>query len=236
MRALVVSSNRLAEQGLQGLARRSDMTVQPATLWQAVAPGQQVDLTLLYADEWGEDTRTSAACLHANHVRFISIVGAMNAAVRKQALGLGALEAFDADQADDLVAALRNLDRTASGAQRFALANGFVVDLAHRQVHRGGRFFELGKVECGILAILRDETPANPSGAVPLARIALRVYGSSHARGASTVRVHIHHLRSKIEVAPDRPTVLICHRAHGYQLRLARSRASGEQPRGHRAG
>jgi DNA-binding response OmpR family regulator len=228
MRALVVSANRLAGQGLQRLANRAGINSSPATLQDAATLGRQADVTLLYADEWNDDTRHACTCLRANRVRFVTIVGAIDAVIRGQALQLGALQALGASQGEDLTAVLRNLDQQPDSARRFALANTFVVDLSQRRVQRAGRFFDLGEVECKILAVLRDEACARPSAALALPRLGLYVYGSRGDRAASTVRVHIHQIRGKVEVAPDRPDVLVCDRGHGYRLRLARLPATAE--------
>ncbi len=229
MRALVVSANRLAGQGLQRLVNRAGVTSSPATLRDAVVLGRQADITLLYADGWDDDTRDAAACLRANHVHFVAIVAAIDPVIRSEALALGALQAFDASQGEDLASVVRNLGQGPDSAQRFALANTFVVDLSQRRVQRADRLFKLGEVECRILAVLRDEACARPSGALALPRMGMYVYGSRGDRAASTVRVHIHQIRGKIEVDPNRPDVLICHRGRGYRLRLATTGVGGDR-------
>lgn len=229
MRALVVSANRLAGQGLQRLVDRAGVMSSPATLREAVAFGRQADITLLYADEWDDDTRDASTCLRANHVQFVTIVASIDPIIRSQALELGALQAFDASQGEDLASVLRNLGQGTDSAQRFALANKFVIDLLQRRVQRAGRFFELGEVECRILTVLRDEARARPRGALALPRLGLYVYGARGDRAASTVRVHIHQIRGKIEVEPDRPDVLLCDRGRGYRLRLATTGVGGDR-------
>ena len=222
MRACVVSGNRLAGLGIESVARRLGVAVRPATLQEAVALGGGVDVTLLYADAWDGECRRAADRLHANRQRFIVVAGGMDVGTAMAVLASGALHACRMEDEADLSGALEQFLRAAAGpAERFVLANTYIVDLSGRRVHRDGCFFDLSGVECRILSSLHDQAWLSHAGPMSLPRISFAVYGSPDEHAASTVRVHIHRLRGKIEVEPDNPAVLVCQRGRGYRLVLA---------------
>jgi DNA-binding response OmpR family regulator len=227
VRALVVSGNRLAGLGLESVARRLGVAVAPATLQEAVALGGGVDLTILYADAWGAESRQAAECLRANHLRFIAVVGELDAATSHHVLASGALNVICAGDEAALASVLASFDwSTADRTGRFVLANAYVVDLALRQVQHQDRSFELSGIECKIMALLRDEALTRPGQPTPVPRIIFAVYGAYAGHMASTLRVHIYRLRGKIEVEPDRPAVLLSQPRRGYWLRLGDAAAA----------
>lgn len=227
MRALVVSTNRLVGLGMESVVSRLGVSVVVATLQEAVMLGSRVDLTFLYADRWEADSQHAGECLHANHMPFIAVTGVVpDEATRHRVVTSGALSVICADDTEMLASVFSNFEwMLADRSQRFTLDNGYIVDLAMRDVQREGRFLKLSGIECKLLALLRDEAQAKPAKPMPAPRILFAVYGSHADRTESTLRVSIYHLRGKIEVEPDKPGVLLCRPRHGYWLLLGKTAA-----------
>ncbi|MFO1311108.1 MAG: two-component system response regulator KdpE [Burkholderiales bacterium] len=88
------------------------------------------------------------------------------------------------------------------------------VDLAHRLVHRGGAQVHLTPIEFRLLALL-----VNSAGRVLTHRQILReVWGPGYVEHDHYVRVHMGHLRQKLEADPARPAHLVTETAVGYRL------------------
>jgi len=88
------------------------------------------------------------------------------------------------------------------------------VDLARRLVHRRGTQVHLTPIEFRLLALL-----VNNAGRVLTHRQILReVWGPNYVEHEHYVRVHMGHLRQKLEDDPARPTHLVTETAVGYRL------------------
>lgn len=221
MRVLVVSSNRLAGLGLVTLAESSGVSAAIAPLEEALSAGRRSDLTLLYCDAWDDGAQDAARSLHAAHVRFIAVAVGLDPAVRRQILETGALHAFRHDETPELAAVLANFRWSAQPSDdQFTLANGYTVDLARRRVQRGDRYLDLTLTECEILSLLREAAQTRPHRPVPLRDMNLAVWGSADARSSATLRGHVSQLRSKIEVEPSKPAILLGRRGQGYWIEL----------------
>ena len=89
-----------------------------------------------------------------------------------------------------------------------------VVDLANRNVTRGGSAVHLTPVEFRLLAQLL----AHP-GKVLTHRVLLReVWGPSHVEDSHYLRIYMAHLRAKLEADPARPRHLITETGVGYRF------------------
>jgi len=66
----------------------------------------------------------------------------------------------------------------------------------------------------------RAHAQMRPDQPVPLVQINTAVWGLPDARSPTTLRGYISQVRAKIEIAPDRPTVLLGRRGRGYWLIL----------------
>jgi len=88
------------------------------------------------------------------------------------------------------------------------------VDLVRRTVHKGDVPLHLTPIEFRLLALL-----INNAGRVLTHRHILReVWGPAHVEHEHYVRVHMGHLRRKIEDDPAQPRYLVTETAVGYRL------------------
>lgn len=117
----------------------------------------------------------------------------------------------------ELLARLRALIRRARGseAQPAVLTVGdLTVDLARRQVFVADEEVVLTRIEFDILAYLARE-----AGRVVTSRMILeRVWGPEYVEDMPTLRVHISHLRKKIETEPALPRRIITEPGVGFRL------------------
>ena len=91
---------------------------------------------------------------------------------------------------------------------------GIEVDLARRLVHRDGAQVHLTPIEFRLLALL-----VNNAGRVLTHRQILReVWGPNYVEHEHYVRVHMGHLRQKLEADPAQPAHLVTETAVGYRL------------------
>ncbi len=89
-----------------------------------------------------------------------------------------------------------------------------VIDLASKQVLVDGVPVELTPTEYGLLSYLVQ----HPNQPIPSEELLRAVWGSTYADAEATLRVHLHHLRRKIEPDPHRPTYLRTERGVGYRF------------------
>lgn len=91
---------------------------------------------------------------------------------------------------------------------------GLTVDLPKRRVYRSAREIRLTKTEFDIVACLakrRDRV-------VTAETILQTVWGPHHGEYAQTLRVHIGHIRRKLEPTPASPRYIITEPGVGYRL------------------
>ena len=89
-----------------------------------------------------------------------------------------------------------------------------VIDVARREVRRGGRLLHLKPKEFDLLLFLAR----HPGMVLSRDLILERVWGWDFAGGTRTVDVHIRWLREKIEPDPKHPTRIITIRGVGYRF------------------
>jgi two-component system KDP operon response regulator KdpE len=117
---------------------------------------------------------------------------------------------------DELLARLRAaLRRVGPPASSVLAAGDVTIDLAGRVVTRRGEEVHLTPTEFELLRAL-----AADAGKVLTHRHLLeRVWGAYAADNAQQLRVHINHLRRKLEVDPAAPRLLVTEPGVGYRLR-----------------
>jgi two-component system KDP operon response regulator KdpE len=119
--------------------------------------------------------------------------------------------------AGELLARVRALLRRASGqaASRPVIAAGDLeIDIAQRQVRRAGEQIELTRIEFDILAYL-----AQNAGCVVTSKMILeKVCGPEYGGDAQTLRVHISHLRKKIEPHASVPRYILTEPGVGFRF------------------
>lgn len=106
--------------------------------------------------------------------------------------------------AGELLARVRALLRRSvagAGAPVTIAAGDLEIDLARRRVMKAGAELTLTKTEFDILALLAS----NPDRVLTSRMILEHVWGPEYAEDRQTLRVHISHLRKKIESHPSVP-------------------------------
>ena len=94
-------------------------------------------------------------------------------------------------------------------------AGDLEIDLARRRVRSGGREVHLTPIEFDILRVLGQHR-----GRLVIHRKLLQeVWGPGYAEETHYLRVHIAHIRSKIEPDPSRPRYVVTDPGVGYRLR-----------------
>ena len=119
--------------------------------------------------------------------------------------------------AGELLARVRALLRRAAGqaaAPSTIAAGDLEIDIARRRVKRAGQDIDLTRIEFDILAYLAQ----NPDRVVTSKMILERVWGPEYGEDTQTLRVHISHLRKKIEPHPSVPRYIITEPGVGFRF------------------
>jgi two-component system KDP operon response regulator KdpE len=119
--------------------------------------------------------------------------------------------------AGELLARIRALLRRAGGRAVPApvvSAGDIEIDIAHRRVTRCGEDVDLTKTEFEILALL-----ARNADCVVTSRMILQtVWGEEYADDTQTLRVHISHLRKKVEPHASVPRYILTEPGVGFRF------------------
>jgi two-component system KDP operon response regulator KdpE len=118
---------------------------------------------------------------------------------------------------DELLARLRAVLRRATedgGEPRIAVGD-LTVDLAARTVTRGEAEVHLTPIEFDLLKVLAQ----NRGRLVTHRQLLHEVWGPSYETETHYLRVHVAHIRSKLEPEPSRPRYVITEPGVGYRLR-----------------
>ena len=93
-------------------------------------------------------------------------------------------------------------------------AGDLEIDIAKRTVRRSGEEVELTRMEFDILAYLAQ----NADRVVTSKMLLEKVWGPEYAEDAQTLRVHISHLRKKIEPRPSSPRYIQTETGVGFRF------------------
>ncbi|MCU1516293.1 MAG: two-component system response regulator [Pseudarthrobacter sp.] len=117
---------------------------------------------------------------------------------------------------DELLARLRALLRRVPepASAPTVAASSFTVDLARRQVTRGGDAVRLTPTEWNILELL----VRNPARLVTQQQLLLDVWGPAYQKEANYLRVYMAQLRRKLEADPGNPRHLLTEPGVGYRF------------------
>jgi two-component system KDP operon response regulator KdpE len=119
--------------------------------------------------------------------------------------------------ADELLARIRAVIRRAQpapGPSRVVRAGGVTIDLAGQSVVRDGVEVRLSPTEYGLLSVL-----AQHAGQVMDHRTLLRtVWGPTYGDERNYLRTFIQRLRSKLEMDPGKPEIVVTVGARGYRF------------------
>lgn len=122
--------------------------------------------------------------------------------------------------AGELLARVRALLRRSAGQitpQPVITAGDLEIDVARRRVMRAGAEIDLTKTEFDILAYLAR----NADCVVTSKQILENVWGSEYGEDTQTLRVHISHLRRKIEPHPSVPRYILTEAGVGFRFSAA---------------
>jgi len=121
--------------------------------------------------------------------------------------------------AGELLARVRALLRRASGQAAAApviQVGDLEINIAQRRVRRGEQEIELTRTEFDILAYLAQ----NADTVVTSPMILEHIWGEEYREDTQTLRVHVSHLRRKIEPHPSVPRYLLTEPGVGYRLTI----------------
>jgi two-component system, OmpR family, KDP operon response regulator KdpE len=101
-----------------------------------------------------------------------------------------------------------------SGGSELSIGD-LVIDVPDRRVVRGGQEVHLTPIEFDLVRVL-----AQHGGRLVTHRQLLQeVWGPEYGQETHYLRVHVAHIRAKLEVDPSRPQYLITEPGVGYRLR-----------------
>jgi two-component system, OmpR family, KDP operon response regulator KdpE len=119
--------------------------------------------------------------------------------------------------AGEMLARVRALLRRASGQAAVApiiTVHDLEINIAQRRVRRGEQEIELTRTEFDILAYLAQ----NADTVVTSKMILEHVWGPEYREDTQTLRVHVSHLRRKIEPHPSVPRYLLTEPGVGFRF------------------
>jgi two-component system KDP operon response regulator KdpE len=221
-RVLVVDDEPQIVRGLTIILRAAGYSVESAdTKAKALAmlatrPPDALVLDLVLPDGQGVEVCEEVRRWSGLPILVLSAVGDEREKVR--ALDAGADDYVTKPfGTDELLARLRAVIRRSAqdgGSPRIELGE-LVIDLADRRVTRAGREIHLTPIEFDLIRVL-----ASHRGRLITHRQLLQeVWGPEYGEETHYLRVHVAHIRAKLESDPSRPQYLITEPGVGYRLR-----------------
>jgi two-component system KDP operon response regulator KdpE len=118
---------------------------------------------------------------------------------------------------EELLARLRAVLRRApdAGHEQLVEVGELTIDLTDRTVRRDGQEVHLTPIEFDLLRVLAQ----HPGRLVTQRQLLQEVWGPQYVEESHYLRVHVAHIRAKIEPDPSRPRYLITEPGVGYRLR-----------------
>jgi len=182
----------------------------------SVHPPDAMVLDLVLPDGSGVDVCTEVRSWTSLPIIVLSAVGDEREKVR--ALDAGADDYITKPfGTDELLARLRAALRRVSedGGEPTVDLGDLVIDLAARTVARNGQGVHLTPIEFNLLRVLA----LHRGKLVTHRQLLHEVWGPGYEEETHYLRVHVAHIRSKIESEPSRPRHLITEPGIGYRLR-----------------
>jgi two-component system, OmpR family, KDP operon response regulator KdpE len=219
-RVLVVDDEPQIVRGLKVILRKAGYEVEAAETKReaidalSVRPPDAMVLDLVLPDGSGVDVCADARKWTDLPIIVLSAVGDEREKVR--ALDAGADDYVTKPfGVDELLARLRAaLRRRGNGAEPTIRVGELEVDRAARVVRRSGEEIHLTPIEFDLLAALADQ-----AGRLLTHRQLLHaVWGPGYEQETHYLRVHIAHIRAKIEPDPSRPRYVVTDPGVGYRL------------------
>jgi two-component system KDP operon response regulator KdpE len=182
----------------------------------AVRPPDAMVLDLVLPDGSGVDVTSEVRAWSSLPIIVLSAVGDEREKVR--ALDVGADDYITKPfGTEELLARLRAVLRRASDDRDdpVVTVGDLSLDLADHRVSRGGEEIHLTPIEFDILR----ELAAHAGKLVTQRQLLQTVWGPGYDLETHYLRVHVAHIRAKIEPDPSHPSYLITEPGVGYRLR-----------------
>jgi two-component system, OmpR family, KDP operon response regulator KdpE len=221
-RVLVVDDEPQIVRGLKIILRDAGYAVESAeTKAQALAllgsrPPDALVLDLVLPDGEGVEVCQEVRRFSGLPILVLSAIGDEREKVR--ALDAGADDYVTKPfGTDELLARLRAVMRRSGdpGGGSQVTVGDLVIDVLDRRVLRGGEEVHLTPIEFDLIRVL-----AQHRGRLVTHRQLLNeVWGPEYAQETHYLRVHVAHIRAKLELDPSRPQYLITEPGVGYRLR-----------------
>jgi two-component system KDP operon response regulator KdpE len=220
-RVLVVDDEPQIVRGLRVVLRNAGFEVDSAgTKEEALdalshRPPDAVLLDLVLPDGSGVDVCRQVR--EWSHVPIVVVSAVGDEREKVRALDAGADDYVTKPfGSQELAARLRAvLRRVADTGTEPAIEVGdLVIDLADRRVRRGEQNIHLTPIEFDLLRVLAQ----NRGRLVTHRRLLQEVWGPSYGDETHYLRVHVAHIRAKLELDPARPQYVITEPGIGYRL------------------
>jgi two-component system KDP operon response regulator KdpE len=221
-RVLVVDDEPQIVRGLKIILRNAGYVVEAAeTRAEALAalstrPPDALVLDLVLPDGQGVEVCQEVRRWSRLPILVLSAVGDEREKVR--ALDAGADDYVTKPfGADELLARLRAVMRRSAdhGTSPQLQIGGLLIDVADRSVSRDGQEIHLTPIEFDLVRVL-----ARHQGRLVTHRQLLKeVWGPEYGAETHYLRVHVAHIRAKLELDPSRPQYVITEPGVGYRLR-----------------
>jgi two-component system, OmpR family, KDP operon response regulator KdpE len=182
----------------------------------SVRPPDAMVLDLVLPDGSGVDVCTEVRRWSSLPIVVLSAVGDEREKVR--ALDAGADDYITKPfGTDELLARLRAVLRRSSddGGEPSVTIGNLTVDMAARTVTRSGEEVHLTPIEFDLLRVLAQHR----GKLVTHRKLLQEVWGPAFETETHYLRVHVAHIRSKLEPEPSRPRYVITEPGIGYRLR-----------------
>jgi two-component system KDP operon response regulator KdpE len=225
-RVLVVDDEPQIVRGLRVVLRNAGFRVDSAgTKAEALdalshRPPDAVLLDLVLPDGSGVDVCRQVREWSRVPIVVVSAVGDEREKVR--ALDAGADDYVTKPfGSDELAARLRAVLRRSgeAGGEPAIEIGELVVDLADRRVNRAGEDVHLTPIEFDLMRVLAQ----NRDRLVTHRHLLHEVWGPSYGDETHYLRVHVAHIRAKIEPDPSRPRYIVTEPGVGYRLMVPAS-------------
>jgi two-component system KDP operon response regulator KdpE len=221
-RVLVVDDEPQIVRGLKIILRDAGYLVEAAeTKEQALAmlaarPPDALVLDLVLPD--GRGVEVCEAVRHWSRLPIVVLSAVGDEREKVRALDAGADDYITKPfGADELLARLRAVLRRSveAGGTPDVQIGELLIDLADRRITRAGQEVHLTPIEFDLVRVL-----AQHRGRLVTHRQLLReVWGPEYGNETHYLRVHVAHIRAKLERDPSRPQYVITEPGVGYRLR-----------------
>ena len=221
-RVLVVDDEPQILRALRVILRNAGLQVEPAETAQgaldavAVRPPDAMVLDLVLPDGSGVDVVKDLRRWSGLPVLVLSAVGDEREKVR--ALDAGAddyvTKPFGTDELTARIRAVLRRRDTGDGADPLVRVGEVTIDVAARRVTREGAEVHLTPIEFDLLRVLA----VHRGKLVTHRRLLREVWGPGYGEETHYLRVHVAHIRRKLERDPARPEILLTDAGVGYRL------------------